>query len=290
MSPHSECRAADTSALFAFLEEHVETSLFLLENLRTQGITEAGPAYVVSREGDSIVGAASVNAGGVLLLQAPRNPASLAAFAMTRRDIPLRGILGPTTQVAAVLDELRLADAPARMHSDERFYRLNLETRLNTLAQSDSHVRIAAPADIDTLIAYRRAYLIEALGAKDDAALDGPARADAERMCRDGTTFVLVAQDEIVAMSAFTARHERVVQIGGVFTPAHRRRRHFGRIVVAASLDYAAREWGAERAVHFTEESNVAAQRAYESLGFTRSGGYTLHFFREPIAPSALAP
>ena len=290
MSIPTECRAADTSALFAFLEQHVETSLFLLENLRTQGITEAGPAYVVSREGDSIVGAASVNAGGVLLLQAPRDPAPLAAFAITRREIPLRGILGPTTQVAAVLDELRLRDAPARMHSEERFYRLDLRMRLNTIADPDSHVRIAGSNDIDALTAYRRAYLIEALGATDDAALNAPARAEAERMCHDGTTFVLVAQEEILAMTAFTARHERVVQIGGVFTPEHRRRRHFGRIVVAGSLDYAAREWGAERAVLFTEEGNSAAQRAYESLGFTRNGGYTLHFFRAPIAPSAFAP
>ena len=40
----------------------------------------------------------------------------------------------------------------------------------------------------------------------------------------------------------------------------------------------------------FTAEGNTPAQRAYEALGFTRSGGYSLHFFCDGVTLSAKAP
>jgi ribosomal protein S18 acetylase RimI-like enzyme len=283
-----ECAAADTPAIVELLERHAETSLFLLENLRSQGIASGGPVYVMARDGEEVVGVASVNAGGVLLVQAPVDAVSLAAMAAGARGI--HGILGPTEQVSAILDGLALRAAPARMHSDERIYALDLRTFAPPALAADAHVRLATPANVDALATFRRAYLIEALGAADDAALDAPARADAERMSRDGVTFVLVARGEIVAMTAFTARHGSVVQVGSVFTPPPLRGRGHGRAVVAGSLVHARSEWSAERAALFTAEANTPAQRAYEALGFRRNGGYTLCFFREPQVLRLLRP
>jgi predicted GNAT family acetyltransferase len=235
------------------------------------------------------VGVASVNAGGVLLLQAPRDAAPLAALAVHATSAAIRGVLGPTDQVAAILEGLALRDLPARMHSDERLYDLDLHALCALAPSGESQVRLATPADVDVLTAFRRAYLIEALGAADDAELEAPARADAERMSRDGVTFVLLERGEIVAMTTFSARYGGAVQVGGVFTPPGVRRRGHGRAVVAGSLVHARREWGAERAVLFTAEENAPAQRAYEALGFARTGGYGLHFFREPVALPAKA-
>jgi predicted GNAT family acetyltransferase len=283
MPTHALCTDADCPAVLAFLEERAETSMFLLENLRTAGVGEGRPAYVASREGERVVGVASVNAGGVLLVQAPEDTAQAAARAVREHGAAIRGVLGPTEQVSAVLRDLGLLAAPARMHREERVYDRDLRTLAPRALPPEAEVRLATPADLDVLTAFSRAYLIEALGAApDDAGLDAAASAEGARKSRDGATFVLVERGAISAMTAFTARYGGVVQVGGVFTPVGLRGRGLGRSVVAGSLAHARDSWGAERAVLFTAEGNTPAQRAYEALGFVRKGGYALLFFREP--------
>src|SRR3954469_6644691 len=133
---------------------------------------------------------ATNNAGGILLLQAGERErasgadeaASLAAFAIVRFSRPIGGILGPTEQVDAVLDRCGLRAEPARMHSDEQLYSLDLRAFTVGMNIPNSHVRLTAPDDAAALAALRRAYLIEALGAVDDATLDVTARAEGERM------------------------------------------------------------------------------------------------------------
>jgi predicted GNAT family acetyltransferase len=53
--------------------------------------------------------------------------------------------------------------------------------------------------------------------------------------------------------------------------------------VVAASL-LEARKESAEKAVLFTAESNLPAQKAYAALGFQRVGTYRLTFLHHPIS------
>ena len=69
------------------------------------------------------------------------------------------------------------------------------------------------------------------------------------------------------------------MQVGGVWTPPETRGRGYARCVVAGSLLHA-RAQGVTRALLFTMESNVAAVRAYEALGFRRIGDYGLMLVR----------
>jgi predicted GNAT family acetyltransferase len=66
-----------------------------------------------------------------------------------------------------------------------------------------------------------------------------------------------------------------VVQIGGVYTPPALRSRGYARAVVAGSLAAAA-AMGVGRSILFTGRDNVAARRAYESIGYRRIGDYGL--------------
>jgi ribosomal protein S18 acetylase RimI-like enzyme len=75
------------------------------------------------------------------------------------------------------------------------------------------------------------------------------------------------------------------VQIGGVYTPPALRGQGYARAVVAASL-LAARSQGAHLATLFTGVQNLAAQRAYEALGFQVVGDYRLVTFRTPLSIS----
>ena len=88
-----------------------------------------------------------------------------------------------------------------------------------------------------------------------------------------------------MAYQQFNATADDTVQVGGVWTPPALRNRGYGRAVVAGAL-LTARAEGARRGVLFTAETNVAAQRAYEALGFARSGDWALVFLAEARRPS----
>lgn len=92
--------------------------------------------------------------------------------------------------------------------------------------------------------------------------------------------FMLLVGDQIVAYAAYNAALPEIVQIGGVWTPPELRGRGYGRAVVAASL-LAARDDGVQRAVLFTGERNVAAQRAYAALGFRRIDDWGIVLFSD---------
>ena len=74
------------------------------------------------------------------------------------------------------------------------------------------------------------------------------------------------------------------MQIGGVWTPPELRRQGYGRAVVAASLLDAQSE-GVKTAILFTGKGNIAAQKAYEALGFRHIDSYRLVLFNESVNP-----
>jgi predicted GNAT family acetyltransferase len=66
-----------------------------------------------------------------------------------------------------------------------------------------------------------------------------------------------------------------------VWTPPELRGRGYARAVVAGSL-LAVRVEGIRRAVLFTDDDNVQAQRAYVALGFARVGDYGIVLLARP--------
>ncbi|WP_255362889.1 GNAT family N-acetyltransferase [Anabaena sp. CA = ATCC 33047] len=83
--------------------------------------------------------------------------------------------------------------------------------------------------------------------------------------------WVLVAEDQPVAYSAFSGRLPDVVQIGGVWTPPELRGKGYAKCVVAGSL-LEVRSQGVHRAILFTSPENLAAQAAYRGIGFHPTG------------------
>ncbi len=142
--------------------------------------------------------------------------------------------------------------------------------------------RRTEPRDVDLLTRWTTAYDIEALGAEQDQQLEEDSRKSVERSLKEGRTWVLASRGEPVACSSFNTAIKEAVQVGGVWTPPELRRRGYGRAVVAASL-LDARAKGVEKAILFTGESNLAAQRAYTALGFRHVGDYRLVLLREAI-------
>jgi len=128
------------------------------------------------------------------------------------------------------------------------------------------------------LFEWRIAYQVETLGATRDAALEGQTRVQMQRWLGSGTVWVLTRAGEIVSMTGFNAVARGIVQVGGVYTPVSLRSRGYARSAVAASLALACQN-GATRSVLFTAEDNLAAQRAYQSVGYRVAGDFGLVLF-----------
>ncbi|MBI1735419.1 MAG: GNAT family N-acetyltransferase [Candidatus Rokubacteria bacterium] len=275
----------DETRLDVFLASHADSSMLLRANLGTGGIEDRGEpyqaTYAAALDGDRVVAVAAHTWLGGILLQAPEQLDAVVRHVAERSGRRVGGLVGPWAQVVAARAALGLGDQPTRLASREILYALALGNLVVPPALASGAVACRRPTDEDLplIVAWRTAYNVEANRVPADGAGRERARAEAERWHAERVQFLLTRDGEPVAYSAFNAHLPEMVQVGGVWTPPALRSRGYARCVVAGSL-LAARAEGAHRAILFTGEENVPAQRAYEALGFHPVGDYGLLFFR----------
>ncbi|MCH8267669.1 MAG: GNAT family N-acetyltransferase [Acidobacteria bacterium] len=275
----------DEIALEAFLLTHVDSSMFLRSNLRDGGLVYQGKPYqadyMAKVSGNQILGVAAHLWNGNLMLQMPEETGELMqAFGKQARR-SLKGLVGPHSQVASAREALGLSNAPATWESHQNLFSLHLSqlTVPEALQAGRFQCRHSRKADLDLLIQWRVAYMIEAINEKETPALWSTSREAIERNNSEGSLWVLLDGGRLVSMSAFNASLPDSVQVGGVWTPPELRSRGYARCAVAGSL-LEAREKGAERAILFTEDA--AARRTYLALGFRIIGDYCILQFDSP--------
>lgn len=278
--------ASDQSQLHDFLLAHRDVSLFLLNNLEHSGVVAGDEPYQGQYWGafdnDRLVGVVAHYWQGMLLPSAPRGLEQIAPLVVEQADRPVQGIIGDRAQVDWLGDFFQVERW--RMDNPEPLYSLELDQLQipEALLSGELNIRLATPADEDLLVEWRIVYAGETMAEPDNAETRRRARALMQQEIPSGNLFVLCHGDQPVAMSGFNAQAAQTVQIGGVFTPAAQRGHGYGRAVVAGSL-LLAREQGVQRSVLFTGHDNFAAQRAYESLGYQRSGEFGMKLLDEPL-------
>lgn len=287
--------APDLPALERFLAAQLEHAMFLASNLREAGLAPSehrfAGVYVGAFVAGELVGVGSHYRMGNLILHAPQHAVEVAHAALAASARPLHTLVGPEPQIDAVLANLGLPGARS-VELDERegLYALELDALRvpEQLLRGDVRGRAAAPADLDTLVAYKVAYNVESIAIADTPELRVKLRDELPRSAAAGKLWVLEHEDQLVATTAFNAQLPTAVQIGGVYTPPPLRGRGYARCVLASHL-LAAREQGVRRAILFTGDTNLPAQRAYASLGFEPIGRYRIWRPAVPLAPAARA-
>jgi predicted GNAT family acetyltransferase len=280
----------DEAPLEAFLLPRVESSMFLLGNMRDSGLRDRGEpyegSYAAMVEGGRIVGVVAHFWNGVLVFQAPGSENVLWRAAKEASERGVAGLIGPNDQVEVAKATMGIAGPGVQLDQKEKLYSLKLEEMVVPEALSSGEVagRRIGPEDVELMTAWRVAYDAEALGGGEGPEAVAENREAVERLRKEGRLWVLEAEGRAVSSSAFNTAIAEAVQIGGVWTPPELRRRGYGRCVVAASL-LEARAEGVETAILFTGEENVAAQRAYTALGFRHIGDYRLVLLDPPIDP-----
>jgi len=275
----------DEAALEAFLLPRIETSMFLLGNMRAVGLVDRGEhlqgTYVAALEDDQIVGVAAHYWSATLIVQAPVQVEALCRAAIGASGRRVGGVLGPAAQVQTAKDALGLREDAVRMDQTEKLYSLSLADLIvpEGLRKGRLTGRRVRPGDVEQVTTWLVAFSLEALSEEDSPDLRERVRTGVERKQVQGLTWVLEEEGQSVSTSGFNTSTAGAVQIGGVYTPPELRSRGYGRAVVAASL-LDARAEGAERTILFTPVENIPAQRAYEALGYRHIGDYRLLLLR----------
>lgn len=264
------CTEDDREMLMAHLETHLADAMFPYGNLRDHPLDGDAPrAMRFWWDGQNALG---LTREGMLMPVAPNAPdwAKLP-------DLDLQhpaGILGETTQVRSLRAALALDLVPVQMDADEPSFDLALKDlvmptldRLQLVPLDTRH------RDITTI--WRSGYCTETLGTPESDAYAVATR-DIDNYIARNSHRVLMRDDTPVGMTGFNMQASDTVQVGGVYTPPHLRRQGLARAAVALHLAEA-RDKGAVRAVLFAASEQAA--RAYQAIGFTRRGSYSILLF-----------
>jgi len=279
----------DEAALEAFLLPRIDSSMFLLNNMRAAGLVDHGErlqgTYAAVFEDGQITGVVGHFWNKNIVLQAPLHhldPLWQATVTASQRTVG--GLIGPAQQVEAVKQSLNIALFHIQLDETENLYALDLaELKLpKALRTGQVKGRRIELADVDLVTEWRVGFSVEALGEKDSPQLWAACRAAVERDLQEKTLWVLEYLGQPVACTAFNSAVKEAVQIGGVWTPPDLRSQGYARCAVAASL-LDARTEGVDKAILFTGINNTPAQKAYLALGFQHIGDYRILLLRPPL-------
>ncbi|BAZ02029.1 GCN5-related N-acetyltransferase [Tolypothrix tenuis PCC 7101] len=267
----------DEMLLENFLLQHIDTSMFLRSNWREAGLVDGGEmfqgTYIAALLDNNIVAVAAHYWNGMVVVQAPVYLPEVVQTAVTQSHRAISGIAGPAAQVEVTKQVLGLANHPTNIDERELLFSLALSDLQipPALASGEVKCRLPHQEEFDLLAEWYVAYDLETLKKSETPDLYTTARQEIAAHQANATHWVLIVEDKPVAYSTFNARLPDIVQIGGVWTPPALRGKGYARSVVAGSL-LEARSQGVERAILFTQQTNLAAQAAYRSIGFRTTG------------------
>ncbi len=273
---------ADLPPVRAFLEARIDTSLFLLSNLRAFGPRMGVSPYsgdfraLVDREGIRAVWC--ITRGGSVVVQADgqASHAPIVARDVAARGTEVRGVLGDWP-AAEELWRLLCAShglAPTQ-ESREVLYRLTLPFDGGVDGPEAPDVRTLTAGDYPAWDALASAFLREQslpVGTPEGR------KVGFTQSAINGHWWGVWEADQLVSIASFNAFYRPAGQVGGVYTVPERRRQGLSRAVMRTLLRDATEIHQLTRVILFTGERALPARALYESLGFAAIGAFGLYF------------
>lgn len=275
----------DHLPLHDFLNRYSDYTLFMLSNLERSGVIAGdepcqGQYWGAFDGAGQLTGVVALYWNGILMPCAPQGLETLAGAVSDQADRTVGGFVGERNQVARLADWFGTRDY--QLDSPEILYAVALAELVEPpqLRQKDICCRLAEPADAEFLVDWRVQYNLEALHEPVTEASQVNASKQMLRQIENQVCYVLFHGEQPVAMSGFNAKTEQYAQVGGVYTPPEYRGRGYGRAVVAGSL-LDARNQGLQRSILFTGFDNLAAQGAYEAIGYREIGEFAIKILKK---------
>jgi hypothetical protein len=211
----------DEALLETFLQPRIESSMFLLGNLRTAGLVDNGRSYqgtyAAVFEGDRIVGAVAIFWNGSLVLQAPvERIDGLWQTAVSTAQRPITRLIGPRQQVQAVLEQLNISQSAIQWDEPENLYSLHLDDLQSPrkLQTGEWQGRRLQAGDIEFMTRWRVGYALEALGETESPELWRQMRDGVQKYLQLGRTWILEDRGHPVSTSSFNTSTTELVQVG----------------------------------------------------------------------------
>lgn len=278
----------DEYRLESFLSRHPETSMFLRSNLRNSGIEYKsnipyqGEYFACCNSLGEIQGIIAHYWNGNIMMQCPDVIAlkELFHYFKSHYSRPICGILGDEIQAKIVIDLLEISSSSFALNAIDGLYQLSLsEMSVPNHVYQLKNARYCAP---DLLKRWLTDYHIEALGADLSNPLSIDSINNAINEASDSDDLWILAHNGLpLSLCGFNASLPDIVQIGPVWTPVEYRNQGYARAIVALCL-LEAKKNGVKQAILFT--NNLAAERAYLSIGFKKIGEYRLAILRDHIS------
>jgi RimJ/RimL family protein N-acetyltransferase len=272
---------SDLERVRAFLEAHVDTSLFLLSNLAVLGPRLGDHLnsgnYRLAEESGRIVAVFCLTRRGNLLVQAGGRAdlAQQILEACESEPMQVRGVIGEWA-TADALWRLLGADPrfePTRSAKDV-LYRLMLGAidPASDLPYPGVSVRALEVEDFDQWERLNTPYLLEqnlpVQGTLEERKADFAARARARMW------WGALLDGQLIATAGLSATYRLLGQVGGVYTRPEYRKQGFAQRVMRKLIEDCGDHHLFERLILFTNDDNSGSRRLYESLGFELAGAF----------------
>lgn len=277
----------DQSKLEHFLRDYVETSMFIMSNVRASGLLYRdqhfhGDYYGFFNDDNNIQGVLVHYWNGNIMMQAKSVSIldRLIVYFRSHVSRPIAGILGERALVEQVINGLDLAIQRYAINQTEDLYSLELNALIQPATINASNYQFVASANLPTSILFDwiKRYDIEALGATDNADLNDNVKSYIETINANTNHWVLLVDNTPVCLSGFNARLDDIVQVGPVWTPPQYRNKGYARTLLAWTL-IREHKHGVNRSILFTKDS--AAATAYTSIGFKKIGKFKLALLKD---------
>lgn len=274
--------------LESFLSFYPETSMFLRSNLRNSGIEYKsntpyhGEYFAYYNFWGEIQGIIAHYWNGNIMMQCPDLTALKELFHYFKSHCTrsICGILGDEKQAKIVIDLLEINPTSFALNAIDGLYQLLLSELI--VPNSVYQLKKARYCSPDILKKWLTDYHIESLGAdlSNPSSVESINNAIKEASVRDDL-WALEYNKLPLSLCGFNASLPDIVQIGPVWTPIEYRNQGYARTVVALCLQEAKKK-GVKQAILFT--NNLAAERAYFSIGFKKIGEYRLAILKDKMS------
>jgi predicted GNAT family acetyltransferase len=273
---------SDLQRVRAFLESHVDTSLFLLSTLAALGPRlghhlNSGNFRLIEADGQIVAVFCLTRRGNLLVQAGGRTDLAEQIFeACETEPIEVRGVVGEWPLAEALWKLLCVDPRFETTHNlKDVLYRLMLKEAPCTVAESGSNLRLLEAADFVRWERLNRAYFAE-LSLPLQATLE-QRRTDFIVRIRSGLWWGAFDDgQELVSIASLNATYGSLGQVGGVYTRPAERRKGLSRAVMRLLIEDCSKRLKFAKLVLFTGEDNTSARKLYESLGFEAAGAFGL--------------
>ena len=269
--------------VFGWLDRDPVANVYLAALVLRDGLGAPRDEYWVARRAGTLAGLVCLGGSSGAILPVGEDPAALAAlagrvaerFAVVPRHFQ---VVGPRSAVGAVVARLREAGLEPRIELPQTY--MTLERGGLPSFERLAELRAARPGDYD--LVHRTGAELRAEELKED-----PRQADpetyaqrVEEECREGYTYLWLADGALRFRASLSALTADAVQISGVFVPREHRDRGLARRGLA---ELCARMFARARTVClFVNDSNAPAIAVYLRLGFRPYAQWASTFFDTP--------